>query len=239
MTSTSSLLGGLRDGAVWVVTGPARSGRTALAIQLAAGLARSGSPVRFFLGRDPIQEMAGRLTAHTERRRLARDTPYRADEGTSLGPDGPGTSYRSLNCSERTTGRCFPRAVRVPGDRRPGPLARGPGRLPRDRPVARAGPGLRRHPHASGTLPSPAGAGRLASLGTRCGRHPRPSTPVRTPRGSRSSPIGPALAARSRSTTTSSAHASRLRCAWSEPDRLEADHRRAGGRHGGPRLGQP
>lgn len=64
------LLGGLRDGAVWVVTGPARSGRTALAIQLAAGLARSGSPVRFFLGRDPIQEIAARLTAHTERRRL-------------------------------------------------------------------------------------------------------------------------------------------------------------------------
>ena len=64
------LVGGVREGPVWVVTGPGRSGRTALAVQLGAALARAGSPVRFFLGRDPVQEIAARLTAHAQSERL-------------------------------------------------------------------------------------------------------------------------------------------------------------------------
>jgi hypothetical protein len=62
--------GGVRSGDVWVITGPARSGRSTLVVQLSAKLAEAGTPVRFFLGRDPIQEVAARLSALTRLERL-------------------------------------------------------------------------------------------------------------------------------------------------------------------------
>lgn len=62
--------GGVRSGDVWVITGPARSGRSTLAVQLTSRLADAGLPVRFFLGRDPIQEVAVRLSALTRSERL-------------------------------------------------------------------------------------------------------------------------------------------------------------------------
>jgi hypothetical protein len=76
------LLGGIRAGDVWVITGPPRSGRSMFAIQLTCALAAAGSPVRFFLGRDPIQETAARFSAHTRSAGLRgiRDTAPALDE---------------------------------------------------------------------------------------------------------------------------------------------------------------
>ena len=77
-----ALLGGVRAGDVWVITGPPRCGRSMLAVQLACSLAAAGSPVRYFLGRDPIQETAARFSAHTRPARLreTRDAPPAQDE---------------------------------------------------------------------------------------------------------------------------------------------------------------
>jgi hypothetical protein len=76
------LLGGMRAGDVWVITGPPRSGRSMLAVQLACSLATAGAPVRYFLGRDPIQETVARFSAHTRPARLreTRDAPPAPDE---------------------------------------------------------------------------------------------------------------------------------------------------------------
>lgn len=71
ITDLDHCTGGIRDGDVWVVTGPARSGRSILALQFAAKLADAGTPVRLFLGRDPVQEVAARLSAHTGSARLS------------------------------------------------------------------------------------------------------------------------------------------------------------------------
>lgn len=65
VSDLDQLLGGIRAGDVWVVAGPPRSGRSMLSIQLAAALADAGSPVRYFLGHDPIHETVSRFRAHT------------------------------------------------------------------------------------------------------------------------------------------------------------------------------
>jgi hypothetical protein len=77
-----ALLGGVRAGDVWVITGPPRGGRSMLAVQFACSLAAAGSPVRYFLGRDPIQETVARFSAHTRPARLreTRDAPPTPDE---------------------------------------------------------------------------------------------------------------------------------------------------------------
>ena len=59
------LPGGIGSGDVWVLAGAARSERSMLCVQLASALAAAGSSVRFFLGRDPIQETVARFSAHT------------------------------------------------------------------------------------------------------------------------------------------------------------------------------
>lgn len=76
------LVGGVHAGDVWIIAGPARSGRTTLCVQLAAALGRAGTPVRYFLGRDSIRETAARLSAHTrsERLREARGALPASDE---------------------------------------------------------------------------------------------------------------------------------------------------------------
>jgi hypothetical protein len=77
-----ALLGGIRAGDVWVITGPPRSGRSMLAVQLTCALAAAGSSVRYFLGGDSIQETVARFSAHTRSARLreTRDAPPTPDE---------------------------------------------------------------------------------------------------------------------------------------------------------------
>jgi predicted ATP-dependent serine protease len=55
------LTGGLVEGAVWVLAGLPRAGRTMLALQFSRLLAQGEVPVRYSLGVDPPREVIARV----------------------------------------------------------------------------------------------------------------------------------------------------------------------------------